>query len=32
MDLVKKTWDLHNSNVSEYSNGTKSFYIPLWEY
>jgi GT2 family glycosyltransferase len=29
MDLVKKTWDLHNSNVSEYSNGTKSFYIPL---
>jgi GT2 family glycosyltransferase len=29
MDLVKKTWDLHNLNVSEYSNGTKSFYIPL---
>jgi hypothetical protein len=29
MDLVKKTWDLHNQNVSEYSNGTKSFYIPL---
>jgi GT2 family glycosyltransferase len=25
MDLVKKTWDLHNSNVSEYSHGTKSF-------
>lgn len=29
MDLVKKTWDLHNSNVSEYSNGTKAYYIPL---
>ena len=29
MDLVKKTWDLHNQNVSEYSNGNKSFYIPL---
>ena len=29
MDLVKKTWDLHNKNVSEYSNGTKAYYIPL---
>jgi GT2 family glycosyltransferase len=29
MDLVKKTWDLHNSNVSEYSNGNKSYYIAL---
>lgn len=29
MDLVKKTWDLHNQNVSEYSNRTKSYYIPL---
>lgn len=29
MDLVKKTWDLHNQNVSEYTNRTKSYYIPL---
>ena len=29
MDLVKKTWDLHNQNVSDYSNGTKAYYIPL---
>ena len=29
MDLVKKTWGLHTSNVSEYSNGNKSYYIPL---
>jgi GT2 family glycosyltransferase len=29
MDLVKKTWDLHSKNVSDYSNGTKAFYIPL---
>jgi len=29
MDLVKKTWDLHNQNVSDYSNRTKSYYIPL---
>lgn len=29
MDLVKKTWDLHNKNVSEYSNGTKAYYIHL---
>jgi GT2 family glycosyltransferase len=29
MDLVKKTWDLHTNNVSNYSNGTKSYYIPL---
>jgi GT2 family glycosyltransferase len=29
MDLVKKTWDLHTKNVSDYSNGTKSYYIPL---
>jgi len=28
-ELVKKTWDLHNQNVADYSNGTKSFYIPL---
>lgn len=29
MDLVKKTWDLHNSNVQSYGDGTKSFYITL---
>jgi len=29
MDLVKKTWDLHCLNVSEYCNRTKSYYIPL---
>jgi GT2 family glycosyltransferase len=29
MDLVKKTWDLHTKNVSDYSNGTKAYYIPL---
>lgn len=29
MDLVKKTWDLHMQNVSDYSSGIKSFYIPL---
>jgi len=29
MDLVKKTWDLHSKNVSDYSNGTKAYYIPL---
>jgi GT2 family glycosyltransferase len=29
MDLVKKTWGLHTSNVSEYSNGNKSYYIAL---
>jgi len=29
MDLVKKTWDLHNKNVSNYTDGTKSYYIPL---
>ena len=29
MDLVKKTWDLHNKNVSDYQNGTKAYYIPL---
>jgi GT2 family glycosyltransferase len=29
MDLVKKTWDLHNKNVSDYTNGTKAYYIPL---
>jgi len=29
MDLVKKTWNLHNKNVSDYSNGTKSYYISL---
>jgi GT2 family glycosyltransferase len=29
MDLVKKTWDLHNSIVSDYSNGNKSYYIAL---
>ena len=28
-ELVKKTWDLHNQNVSDYSNGTKTYYIPL---
>jgi GT2 family glycosyltransferase len=29
MDLVKNTWGLHTSNVSEYSNGNKSYYIAL---
>jgi hypothetical protein len=29
MDLVKKTWDLHNKNVSAYTDGTKAYYIPL---
>lgn len=29
MDLVKKTWDLHNKNVSAYADGTKAYYIPL---
>ena len=29
MDLVKKTWDLHNQNVSAYTDGTKAYYIPL---
>lgn len=29
MDLVKKTWDLHNRNVQAYGDGTKTFYIPL---
>jgi len=29
MDLVKKTWDLHNRNVSQYNDGTKAYYIPL---
>ena len=29
MDLVKKTWDLHNKNVSSYMDGTKAYYIPL---
>jgi GT2 family glycosyltransferase len=29
MDLVKKTWDLHSKNVSDYTNGTKAYYIPL---
>jgi GT2 family glycosyltransferase len=29
MDLVKKTWDLHNRNVQSYGDGTKSYYIPL---
>jgi hypothetical protein len=32
MDLVKKTWDLHNRNVQAYGDGTKTYYIPLWEY
>jgi GT2 family glycosyltransferase len=29
MDLVKKTWELHSKNVSDYTNGTKAYYIPL---
>jgi len=29
MDLVKKTWDLHNQNVSAYTDNTKAYYIPL---
>jgi len=29
MDLVKKTWELHSKNVSDYTNGIKAYYIPL---
>lgn len=29
MELVKNTWDLHNRNVSQYTDGTKAYYIPL---
>ena len=29
MDLVKNTWELHNRNVSAYTDGTKAYYIPL---
>jgi len=28
-DSVKSTWDLHSNNVVNYSNGNKSYYIPL---
>jgi hypothetical protein len=28
-DLVKSTWDLHTSNVANYSNGSKTYYLPL---
>jgi GT2 family glycosyltransferase len=28
-DLVKSTWELHTSNVSNYSNGSKTYYLPL---
>jgi GT2 family glycosyltransferase len=28
-DLVKSTWELHSSNVSNYSNGSKTYYLPL---
>lgn len=28
-DLVKRTWDLHTRNVSNYTDGTKAYYIPL---
>ncbi|CAB4122015.1 hypothetical protein UFOVP19_39 [uncultured Caudovirales phage] len=29
LDLVKKTWELHAKNVSDYQSGAKSYYIPL---
>lgn len=28
-DLVKSTWQLHTSNVANYSNGSKTYYLPL---
>jgi GT2 family glycosyltransferase len=28
-ELVKSTWELHSSNVSNYSNGSKTYYLPL---
>jgi len=28
-DLVKSTWELHSNNVSNYSNGSKTYYLPL---
>lgn len=28
-DLVKSTWELHSSNVSNYANGSKTYYLPL---
>lgn len=29
MESVNKTWDLHVKNVSDYTNGMKTYYIPL---
>jgi GT2 family glycosyltransferase len=28
-ELVKSTWELHSSNVSNYANGSKTYYLPL---
>lgn len=28
-ELVKSTWELHTSNVLNYSNGSKTYYLPL---
>ena len=28
-ELVKSTWELHSNNVSNYSNGSKTYYLPL---
>ena len=28
-ELVKNTWELHTSNVANYSNGSKTYYLPL---
>ena len=28
-ELVKSTWQLHTSNVANYSNGSKTYYLPL---
>jgi GT2 family glycosyltransferase len=28
-ELVKSTWELHTSNVANYSNGSKTYYLPL---
>ena len=28
-ELVKSTWELHTSNVANYSNGSKTYFLPL---
>jgi hypothetical protein len=28
-ELVKSTWELHTNNVANYSNGSKTYYLPL---